>query len=79
MAYYNSNPSPEELAEWYHNAVRRNAILPMRIRIRGRYTDIVCGRPDCQHEFTRKLLPNRNDPVYVCPVCGSRNYLPVEW
>jgi DNA-directed RNA polymerase subunit RPC12/RpoP len=76
---YNSNPSPEELAEWYSNAVRRNALLPVRIRVRGRYTDIVCGRQDCQHEFSRKLLPNRNDPVYVCPSCGSRNYLPIEW
>lgn len=77
--HYNSNPTPEELAEWYHTARNRNAILPMSIHVKGRYVTIVCGIEQCQESFTRKLLPNRNDPVYVCPRCGSRVYVPVEW
>ena len=77
--HYNSNPTPEELAEWYQTATSRNSILPMRIHIKARYVTVVCGIDECQKEFTRKLLPNRNDPVYVCPNCGVRNYVPVEW
>lgn len=76
---YNANPSPEELAEWQYTAARRNAILPLRMRIAKGHATLVCGHPDCHYEYTRKLLPNRNDPILVCPVCGSRNYLPVEW
>lgn len=79
MPQYNSNPSPEELAEWYQTAIRRNAILPVRIQIRARHVTIICGMEGCHHEYIRKLLPNRNDPVFVCPVCGSRNYVPIEW
>lgn len=70
-------PSPEELKEWAEIAERRNAILPRSINVRGRYITIVCGT--CSVNFDRKLLPGRNDPVYVCPNCESRNYVPVEW
>ncbi len=76
---YNSNPSPEELAEWRITAQQRNAILPNRIEMRGRYVKIFCSIQECQEQFTRKLLPQRNDPVYVCPKCRSRIYIPVEW
>ena len=77
--FYNAHPSPEELAEWFSTAQRRNAILPARIEIRRHYTTITCGREDCNRIFTRKLLPKRNDPIYVCPDCNSRIYLPVKW
>lgn len=76
---YNSNPSPEELYEWQMNAIQRKAILPMRIEIKGKYCTIICGHDECQHSFTRKLLPQRNDPVYVCPQCKSRVYVPIGW
>ena len=79
MSFYNADPSPEELAEWYQNAARRNAILPARIEVRGHYVNISCSLPACQHTFKRKLLPQRNDPVYVCPQCQSRIYVPIEW
>lgn len=79
MAFYNSNPSPEELAEWLITATRRYAILPARIEIRGHYTTITCGQESCRKIFTRKLLPKRNDPVFICPECRARNYLPVQW
>lgn len=70
-------PSRDELEEWAKTAARRNAILPNSIDIRGRDITIVCGH--CQVTFIRKLLPGRNDPVFVCPTCKSRNYAPVEW
>lgn len=70
-------PSPEELQEWSQIAERRKAILPVSVHIRGKFIGIVCGA--CQTNFDRKLLPNRNDPVYVCPDCNERNYVPVEW
>jgi hypothetical protein len=73
------DPSPEELMEWAANAQRRNAILPYRFQIKGRYTTITCGNNNCYEVFTRKILPGRNDPVYVCPRCNLRIYLPVEW
>ncbi len=77
--YDNANPSPEELAQWLETARQRNAILPNRIEMRGRYIHITCSIPECHERFSRKLLPGRNDPVYVCPRCRSRIYIPVEW
>lgn len=73
------NPSPEELAEWYAAATKRKAILPSYFRIHGRYINITCSIPECMENFNRKLLPGRNDPVYACPKCHSRIYIPVEW
>lgn len=73
------DPSPEELIEWLQNAQRRNAILPSRFEIQKRYATIACGNPNCGEVFTRKMLPGRNDPVYVCPGCNARIYIPVEW
>lgn len=77
--YNNTNPSPEELVEWLATARERNAILPNRIEINGRYVHITCSVAECHERFSRKLLPGRNDPVYVCPRCKSRIYIPVEW
>jgi len=70
-------PDPEELAEWAATAAKRKAILPFQFRMKIPYIHIVCGH--CQEDFTRKLLPQRNDPVYVCPNCSSRNYVPIQW
>lgn len=70
-------PSPEELAQWRAIAEKRKAILPNSVEMRGRWIAITCGY--CSSRFERKLLPQRNDPVYVCPQCQSRNYIPVEW
>lgn len=76
---YNANPSPEELYEWQMTAIKRNAILPRQIEIKQKYATIICGDEECNHIFTRKLLPHRNDPVFVCPRCNSRIYLPISW
>jgi hypothetical protein len=74
-----SNPSPEELQEWFITATKRNAILPSTIYINGHYVTVTCGNQECLEKYTRKLLPNRNDPIMVCPLCHGRNYVPVEW
>ena len=70
-------PDPEELREWQANAEQRRAILPSQFGIRGHYVQLICGH--CKGDFTRKMLPQRNDPVYVCPKCNSRNYVPIQW
>lgn len=76
---YNVDPSPEELQEWLSTAARRNAILPARIEVRGHYITVVCGNAICQEIFNRKLLPNRNDPILICPSCQQRIYIPIKW
>lgn len=70
-------PTPDELREWARNAKQRNACLPETIQIAGRYVSIICG--NCGMLFKRRMLPGRDDPVFVCPSCGIRNYVPVEW
>lgn len=70
-------PDPEELEEWQITAAKRRAILPLQFSIQKQYVQIICGH--CQTPFTRKMLPQRNDPVYVCPQCTSRNYIPIQW
>ncbi len=72
-------PSPEEIQEWQEAAAKRNSILPYSMNIKGRYVDIICGNDNCSAEFTRKMLPGRNEPVFVCPGCNIRNYVPIEW
>ena len=70
-------PDADELREWQATAAKRKAILPAKMGVKGRNIAIMCGR--CNHGYERKLLPNRNDPVYVCPNCGTRNYVPIQW
>lgn len=31
------------------------------------------------YQFIRPLIVGQNDPVYVCPSCQSRNYIPIDW
>ncbi len=70
-------PDPEELREWQRTAMQRKAILPAQFMMKGHYVEISCGH--CNNIFTRKMLPQRNDPVYVCSRCNSRNYVPIQW
>lgn len=70
-------PSNEELREWQQMAAMRNSKLPVQFAMRGRLVDIVCS--SCISRFERKLLPYRNDPVFVCPNCSQRIYVPVQW
>ncbi len=70
-------PTPEEIQEWAQAAAARNACLPITIQMAGRYVTLVCG--NCENVFKRKMLPGRDDPVFVCPNCNARNYVPIQW
>lgn len=71
-------PSKEELKKWHDIATRRDAILPFQFQLMSRkYISITCG--NCQSTFTRPLIQGQNDPIYVCPGCSIRNYIPIDW
>lgn len=72
------NPTNDDIEQWQQIANRRNAILPYQFSFRGRKeVIIICG--SCQENFVRPLIVAQNDPIYVCPRCQNRNYVPVDW
>ena len=71
-------PSQEEIKQWQDIAKRRNAILPVQFQlVTKKDILIICG--NCRSNFTRPLIVGQNDPVYVCPQCSNRNYIPIDW
>lgn len=71
-------PSEEDLKRWKEIAGRRNAILPREFKILTKKDiSVACG--NCNVPFMRPLIAGQNDPVYVCPHCTKRNYIPVDW
>ncbi len=67
----------KDIKRWGEIAKRRNAILPLRFQIIKKDVAIVCGK--CQSNFVRPLIIAQNDPVFVCPSCSARNYIPIDW
>lgn len=71
-------PTEEEIKKWQEIAKRRNAILPSVFQILSKKEiSIACGK--CQTNFTRPLIVGEQDPIYVCPNCSCRNYIPINW
>ena len=71
-------PTEEEIRKWEEIAHRRSAILPMQFEfISKRDISVICG--NCKNSFIRPLITGHNDPVYVCPKCSKRNYVPIDW
>lgn len=71
-------PSQDDIKKWEAIAQRRNAILPFQFQLIGRKeVVIICG--SCKSNFVRPLIIAQNDPIYVCPSCSKRNYLPIDW
>jgi hypothetical protein len=72
-----SDPSPEKLAEWRAKASKKQAIVPAYFVVYPTKVELTCGR--CKTEFVRNLIPNRDEPVFICPneSCKSRNWVPV--
>ena len=71
-------PSEEDLMRWRDIAAKRDAVLPLQFEFVSRkFIAIVCG--NCQAPFTRPLIAGQNDPIYVCPGCSIRNYIPIDW
>lgn len=72
------DPTSEDILKWKQIAQRRNAILPFQFQfLQKKEIMIDCGK--CKTSFVRPLIVAQNDPVYVCPNCSSRNYVPIDW
>lgn len=71
-------PTEDDIRSWNEIAKRRNAILPYNFQVLSKKeASITCG--NCQSSFRRPLITAQNDPIYVCPSCAKRNYLPIDW
>ena len=71
-------PTPEEIKKWQDIAKRRNAILPRQFQfVTKKEISVICG--SCTSSFVRPLIIGHNDPIYVCPNCQNRNYIPIDW
>lgn len=71
-------PTEEEIKKWQDIAKKRNAILPIQFQFLSRKEiSITCG--NCQSGFTRPMIVGEQDPIYVCPSCSKRNYIPINW
>ena len=71
-------PTEEDMKRWQEIAKRRNAILPVQFQfVSKKDISVICGK--CNTSFMRPLIIGQNDPIYVCPKCSSRNYIPIDW
>ena len=71
-------PTEDDLKRWQEIAQRRNAILPAQFEFLSKKDiSLKCG--NCKSFFTRPMIVGQNDPVFVCPSCQSRNYIPIDW
>ena len=71
-------PSNEDILHWQEIAKRRKAILPKSFQFLSKKEVMVtCGK--CTGQFRRPLIVGEVDPVYICPECCERNYLPIDW
>lgn len=72
------HPTEDDIKNWNEIAKRRNAILPSNFQILSKKeVSITCS--NCQSSFRRPLIIAQNDPIYVCPSCAKRNYVPIDW
>ena len=74
-----NGPTPEKIAEWRERAAKKNAIVPADFLVYADHVVLQCG--NCGTEFARNLIPNLDEPVFVCPnqACASRNWVPVKF
>lgn len=73
-----TNPSPEDIEHWKQLAERRNAILPYQFEVLpSKEASIYCG--ECRTHYVRPMIVAENNPVFVCPSCQARNYIPIDW
>lgn len=69
----------DKLPEWTQKAAKKNAIVPFYFEVSPVQVFITCG--NCQETFVRNLIPNINEPTFVCPNenCKQRNWVPVHF
>jgi len=72
-----SDVSPEKMAEWREKASKKEAIVPFNFEVSPYKASIVCG--ECRREFSRNLIFGLDEPVFVCPDCRARNWVPVRY
>ena len=74
-----SEPSQRKKAEWRRRAAEKDAIVPYFFEVFAQKVIIECG--NCEHRFQRPLIPNLDEPTFVCPVdaCKARNWVPVTF
>ena len=60
-------------------AARKDAIVPEYFEVFPNKVIIVCG--NCHATFHRSLIPNLDEPTFVCPEedCRARNWVPVKY
>lgn len=70
-------PDPERLKIWQAKASAVGAVVPSYFEVFPDHALILCGC--CQTQFTRNLIPNRDEPTFICPDgnCKAKNWLPV--
>lgn len=74
-----SEPSEAKKAEWRARAAQKEAIVPHYFEVFPNKVIIECGQ--CKYRYTRPLIPNLNEPTFVCPksACKARNWVPVRF
>ncbi|NLF24267.1 MAG: hypothetical protein GX589_01230 [Deltaproteobacteria bacterium] len=74
-----SDPSPQQRARWQEKAAKKGAIVPEYFEVFPTRVIIVCG--NCHTRFVRNLVPNLNEPTFVCPTdsCRQKNWVPVRF
>jgi len=65
--------------EWRIKAAEKQAVVPKYFEISPYQAYIVCGK--CSTTFNRNLIPNVNEPTFVCPSkkCQAKNWLPITY
>ncbi|MGI6681203.1 MAG: hypothetical protein ACOX3T_06970 [Bdellovibrionota bacterium] len=71
------NNLEEKKKQWQECASKKSAIVPMYFEVFPYKVDIVCG--NCEHFFSRTLIPNLDEPTFVCPNCNIKNWVPVRY
>ena len=77
--YRMKQPSPQKMAEWRARAAKKDAIVPHYFEVFATKVIMQCGK--CRQEFRRPLIPNLNEPTFVCPnaSCKARNWIPLRY
>ncbi|MCB0321763.1 MAG: hypothetical protein KDD60_12625, partial [Bdellovibrionales bacterium] len=72
-------PTKEKREEWELRASKKQAIVPYYFEVFPSKVHLICGH--CQFEFHRNLVPNLDEPTFVCPNenCKARNWIPLRY
>ena len=63
--------------EWKIRASKKQAIVPNYFEVYPNKVEIICG--NCNHAYSRSLIINLDEPTFVCPSCGVKNWIPLKY